>query len=480
MTFHRAAAAASAIAIAVVGGGGVVLALSGGTTASFTDDEHSSPSQTGAASVVLGRGGAGPDLDFGELQPDSERTVALRIVYQGTVPAEVSLSVTPDGESALCQQSGGAWTAQPQVPVTVTVGSAPSVSYCALYDGRRLPLGQVRPGEELTVPVTVMLTRDAGVVAAGREELDSVTVHADGGFTDSATGPLTLTTADVRDPSFRAAPPAVLLAVTDAAPTLALDPADPAATARTVAPGATVTLPEECTAAGIDPASIVEVVALDPADPVWDATLRRGAGAGPFLVLGTRGADTVVGSGLGDCVVTGDGADRVSGGDGADVVLGGAGDDLLAGDDGADRLIGGSGSDDLRGGLGADVLDGGSGGAVCDTAPGDTALGCRPVPVPPSAVVAPPVASPDAPAPAPVVPVAPVVPPAPAAPPAPAPAAPEPAPPVEEPPAREPAAPDTEDPAPVGPEPAPPADLAPAETPAAGASPTVDPPDAPA
>ena len=461
--------------VVTVAGVGLVLALSGSTLASFSSTITSGPSTIGAANVTLGGDGAGPDLGYTGLAPGRPQTVDLRIDYQGSVPARLAISFAPEGPSALCLSVLGQWRARPLRPATVTIGTAAPVSYCALYDGRRIDLGTVAPGEERTVPVTVTLARDA-ILLGGIQEVDAVTVHADGGFTDSATGLLTVTT-ERRNPGNGPRVAELAVAPAGAAGTTAVDLVDPASAARTTTPGSTLTLPEECTAAGIDPASIVEVVALDPADPVWDATVRRGAGAGPFLVLGTRGADTVIGSGLGDCVVTGDGADQVSGGEGADVVLGGAGDDLLAGDEGADRLLGGSGADDLRGEAGADVLDGGRGGAVCDTAPGDTVLGCRAVPVPPSALVAPPVVPPAAPAPAPAVPV---VPPAPA-PPAPVPAVPEPdAPPAEEPPAPEPAAPETVDPAPADPEPGPSADLAPAETPAAGASPSLDPPAAPA
>jgi Ca2+-binding RTX toxin-like protein len=110
----------------------------------------------------------------------------------------------------------------------------------------------------------------------------------------------------------------------------------------------------------------------------------------PFLLLGTDGNDTLVGSapgniisglggndylqgiGAGNVVSGGTGNDSLLGGDGAGNVLSGdAGNDYLragngggnvmSGGDGNDTLIGGSGDDVLAGGFGKDKLTGGAG-----------------------------------------------------------------------------------------------------------------------
>jgi predicted ribosomally synthesized peptide with SipW-like signal peptide len=384
--------------VGVLAAAGAVLVATGGTSASFTDVEAGAPSQAGAATVVLGRDGAAPSLAFPRLEPGRPVTVLLTVEYGGTVAADLTLAVAPGGKSDFCHRPRDTWSTRPGVPVTVSIGGGAPVSWCALYDGERVPLGTVAPGQRPTVPVTVTLAADAGPSADRRTENAAVTVHADGGFTDSATGPLSATTAAARGPR---PPVAAVAAVASpgAAPSVALDAADPAATARAATEGATVALPEACIDAGIDPAAIVEVIAVDPLTRVFDGA-ARGRGAGPFLVLGTDGPDVVTGSTAGDCVV------------------GGAGDDRLDGAEGADALLGGAGLDELTGGPGADRLDGGRGSAGCDADPADRVTACRapatPTTVPPtptSPALAPP-AEPVAPPAGPVEPVAPAVPPA--------------------------------------------------------------------
>ena len=119
---------------------GTAMSLSGITYASFSDTEASTPNTVGAATVVLGHGGKGPDLKYDKMRPGTPQEVELRADYDGSVPADLSLAVGPNGESPLCSWTGDRWAAWPGRAVTVRVGTAPAVSYCSLYAGRRLPL----------------------------------------------------------------------------------------------------------------------------------------------------------------------------------------------------------------------------------------------------------------------------------------------------------------------------------------------------
>jgi Ca2+-binding RTX toxin-like protein len=64
-------------------------------------------------------------------------------------------------------------------------------------------------------------------------------------------------------------------------------------------------------------------------------------------ILGTSGADLLVGT---------EQADSLEGADGDDTLVGGRGYDTLRGGAGDDTLVGGPGSDDLNGGAGRDVF----------------------------------------------------------------------------------------------------------------------------
>ncbi|KQP33801.1 hypothetical protein ASF49_08010 [Methylobacterium sp. Leaf104] len=109
------------------------------------------------------------------------------------------------------------------------------------------------------------------------------------------------------------------------------------------------------------------------------------------VLVGTDGADTILGLGGDDNILAGDGADVVRGGDGndfvdagdgRDVVFGGAGDDdilagagadMVYGDGGADRILAGAGNDLVTAGSGNDTVIAGDGNdlIVAETGDGD-------------------------------------------------------------------------------------------------------------
>ncbi|MGE4005358.1 calcium-binding protein [Pseudonocardia sp.] len=346
------------------------------TAAAYTDTIASGPTTMGAATVKLGDGGAGPDLSFRDLVPGSPQTVQLTVDYVGTVPADLSVTVTPGAGSALCARSDAGWSARPGASATIAVGGRAPTSFCSLYSGEALPLATgAQPGSTTTVPVVLTMSSDSSLPASS--QTDVLTIHADGGFTDRADGTLALST--VAPPADSAPALAVAEAADPAAAQAVATSADPAAAAR--AAGTTVAIPAECAAAGMTASSFAEVVTVDTRTRRWDAGVERGRGTGPFLVLGTSGEDTIVGSDRADCIVGGAGNDIVSGGTGADVLVGGPGDDRLRGDAGADRLYGGPGRDDLVGADGVDLFDGGASGATCDAAVGERAAACTTPPV---------------------------------------------------------------------------------------------------
>ncbi|WP_218595662.1 calcium-binding protein [Pseudonocardia oceani] len=386
--------------------GGVTLVAafsSDGTLASYSSTFSSSPSTIGAARVTLGGGDdAGPELGYTDLRPGVSQTVELVVAYDGTVAAGIGLSLAPAAGSPFCEQRAGKWVTKPGMAVTLRFGDAPAESYCSLYDGRVVPLGTAQPNaaQPVRVPVTLTLAEGAAAASAGLDHTDVATVHAEGGFTDRADGHLRIATAAAADlpPGTAPGPVSVPLAPPgQAAPPL--NPADPAGFVREAAAGTGVALPAECVAAGMVATDFVEVIALDPAKRTWDATASRGRDAGPFVILGTSRADTIVGSTGDDCIVGGAGDDSLTGGDGADVLVGGAGVDLLIGGAGADTLLGGPGKDDLRGGDGQDVFDGGPGGAICDVLATEKAAACSPPPPAATPPAAPPAPAPPAPAP---------------------------------------------------------------------------------
>jgi Ca2+-binding RTX toxin-like protein len=84
-----------------------------------------------------------------------------------------------------------------------------------------------------------------------------------------------------------------------------------------------------------------------------------------LTILGTSGADSIVGGDLGDIIL---------GLEGDDTVLGTGGDDLIVGGDGADSVDGGAGADEIHGSSGVDTLLGGDGFDVLEYDPLDATV----------------------------------------------------------------------------------------------------------
>ena len=237
--------------------------------------------------------------------------------------------------------------------LTLALGSQPAVPYCSLLDGTaRTLVSTVAPNTVTTVPIVATV---GGLALLGRTEKAAILVRAVGGFTDQVAGTITISTGAV----------IALAAAARTAPT-------PTSTAAVAA--APATPPAACVAAGLT--TFAETVTLTADRPRFVAAEDRPGAAGPFLVIGTSGDDTVTGSAAGDCVVGGGGDDTIDGQGGDDVVLGGDGADRLDGGAGNDRLYGEAALDRLVGGPGADVLDGGADNAACDSDPADTTSGC--------------------------------------------------------------------------------------------------------
>ena len=237
--------------------------------------------------------------------------------------------------------------------LTLTLGSQPAVPYCSPLDGTaRTLVSTVAPNTVTTVPIVATV---GGLALLSRTERAAILVRAVGGFADQVAGTITISTGAV----------IALAAAARTAPT-------PTSTAAAAA--APATPPAACVAAGLT--TFAETVTLTADRPRFVAAEDRPGAAGPFLVIGTSGDDTVTGSAAGDCVVGGGGDDTVDGQGGDDVVLGGDGADGVDGGAGNDRLYGEAALDRLVGGPGADVLDGGADNAACDSDPADTATGC--------------------------------------------------------------------------------------------------------
>lgn len=87
----------------------------------------------------------------------------------------------------------------------------------------------------------------------------------------------------------------------------------------------------------------------------------RASNGNRCTIVGTPGADRLVGTTSRDVICGRGGTDRIVGGRGYDVLDGGPGNDTILGDRGADLLYGGDGNDRLYGGTERDRLLGGKG-----------------------------------------------------------------------------------------------------------------------
>jgi Ca2+-binding RTX toxin-like protein len=93
--------------------------------------------------------------------------------------------------------------------------------------------------------------------------------------------------------------------------------------------------------------------------------------AGAKRIIGNRGSNTLVATGVRDGVWGRAGHDLVSGGASADAIHGEAGNDVLLGDNGNDTIWGGGGNDTILGGSGRDTIRGEWGSDVVDSGPGN-------------------------------------------------------------------------------------------------------------
>lgn len=82
----------------------------------------------------------------------------------------------------------------------------------------------------------------------------------------------------------------------------------------------------------------------------------------PSNIYDARGGnDYIVGSAGANLILGGDGNDIIDGRGGSDVIFGGAGNDVVNGGTGSDLLFGDAGNDIIRGGAGVDIVSGGAG-----------------------------------------------------------------------------------------------------------------------
>lgn len=419
MRRHRVIVALAVVVLAVVT---AAAGTASGTWARYTDRE-AAPGSIGAATVVFGAGSRAPSMAFAGTLLAPSSSVNLTIVYEGTAPARITMALAPaaTATSGFCTRTNGTWSrpALTVVTASVAVGTAAGIDYCTLLNGGQVTLAtSVAAGSTTTVKVTTTF----GILASLTSRSETVplvlrafaTTGTAPSFTDTVTGTFTLAVSLAGKTA---------LALARAAPT----PTPTPVVAVGAAPVTDADVPPECAAAGMTAASFADVIRLGNGVTTFDAARDRPGVTGPFLVLGSAGADTVTGSEGADCITGLDGDDVLAGAGGADVLVGGAGGDRLDGGAGDDRLYGGPGVDDLTGGPGADLLDGGPDGARCTTEPADTTVGCLaaegaadtpvpttapPVTTEPQVTTAPPAVEPPPPPVTTEAPVAPVAPPA--------------------------------------------------------------------
>ncbi|WP_303681268.1 hypothetical protein [Pelodictyon luteolum] len=78
-------------------------------------------------------------------------------------------------------------------------------------------------------------------------------------------------------------------------------------------------------------------------------------------IIGSTGANTLIGSGYSDVILGGSAEDGLYGGGGSDFIYGEEGNDQICGGDGNDIIVGGTGNDNVYGDAGNDLFVGGSG-----------------------------------------------------------------------------------------------------------------------
>jgi Ca2+-binding RTX toxin-like protein len=93
--------------------------------------------------------------------------------------------------------------------------------------------------------------------------------------------------------------------------------------------------------------------------------------AGAKRIVGNRGSNTLIATGVRDVVWARAGHDLVSGGASADTIHGEEGNDVLLGDNGNDVIWGGGGNDTILGGSGRDTIHGEWGSDVVDAGGGN-------------------------------------------------------------------------------------------------------------
>jgi Ca2+-binding RTX toxin-like protein len=123
---------------------------------------------------------------------------------------------------------------------------------------------------------------------------------------------------------------------------------------------------------GSNPVNLTASGTESGAQPDWESVYTcRGRRAG---IVGTLGADTLLGTNASEVFFAFDGRDQVNAGGGKDIVCGGngggkfvgaAGKDTLVGGTGNDKEFGGKGKDLLIGKKGKDLLNGGKGADKC-------------------------------------------------------------------------------------------------------------------
>lgn len=403
---HKLAFSGLALATTVLTGAAVVVVVSGGTFGLFSSTASATGNQAGAATVALGRGDdTAPELSFADLEPGVEsQPLVFTVDYGGTVPADVELRLGANDQSPLCDRApDGTRLSRLDGDIMLRVGAGERRSYCELLAGEPILLvPDMAPETERDVNLTVTLGEGADPSFSRLAQSDLATVTATGvggGFSDQVTGSINIAVADLA-PDEDALPTSTTVGgTTTTEPTTSTPSARPGARAVNTAAGPVeiarpagvdFELPAECAEAGMRLDDVDRVVWLGPDTTTWTPEDRFADDAGPFVVIGGDGDDTITASGRGDCLFGGPGDDELIGGVGNDVLVGGDGLDTLRGGDGGDVLHGGPGEDRLAGGDGVDRFFGGADGAVCDQREGEEAADCaertpvEPAPVEPA------------------------------------------------------------------------------------------------